>query len=324
MKLLLLKNTYELVTVSLLLVLPLLRTMEQTYSYYAYRKDLPELVVFSVWALIACVFVAPQPMLYWCRKKHPNVRCCIDWFTRTVIEPIIECVFSAMLKKSPNEDGKQDEVYTIFNYKVPEVYKLHLFVVILNLVGVALIQFVDDFVFEESYICNTDPDLACFRKFPKMSTPRLDCSNSSYFEENNITSVICYRFALRLGQATGSALGLVVTTALIFYPINYILIGLSQTLLMKYFKKTRKAPFPCIVHVCLCPAIIPIQILFAFVIVGLAVVLTYYQYQICTTSGQIVTVITKNCCITYTVAYSTIWFPWWSFTKKDEISYEQI
>ena len=91
-------------------------------------------------------------------------------------EPIIENVFRAMLKKSTDEDGKQ--VYTIFNYKVPEGYKLHLLAVMFNLVGVALIQFVDDFVFEESYICNTDPDMACFPKFPNMSTPCLDCSNT--------------------------------------------------------------------------------------------------------------------------------------------------
>ena len=82
----------------------------------------------------------PLAVLYCCCKKHPSARSCFDCITSKVTETIIENVFSAMLKKSPDEDGKQ--VYTIFNYRVPEGYKLHLLAVMFNLVGVALIQFV--------------------------------------------------------------------------------------------------------------------------------------------------------------------------------------
>ena len=318
MKFLLLKNTYELVTVSLLLVLPLLRTTEQTHSYYVYRKELPEIVVFSVWASISIFLAVFQAVLYCYHKKHQRLKS-FDWFTRTVIEPIIENVFSAMLEKS-RENGKR--VYGIFNYKLPEKYKYYLFVIINNLIGAALIQFIDDFVFEESYSCNTDPDLACFPKFPNMSTPRLNCSNASYLEENNINSVICYRLALRLGQATGSAIGIVATTALIFYPINYILIEVSQKLL-KCLKKP-KSCHCCLTGCCCLTSTSILQFLIAGIIIAPAVMLTIFQYQISSTEWQQRIIITKNICITYTLAYSTIFFPWCLFVNKDELSYEQI
>ena len=271
------------------------------------------MLIFSVWGLVSIILVWLQIVLYHCSKKHPNAKHCFDRITRTVTEPIIETVFSAMLKNSTNEDG--EKVYTIFNYKVPKVYKLHLFAIVLNLIGVASMQFLEDFVFEESHICSTDPQLACFRSFPNMSTPRMDCSNTSYLEDNNITSVICYRYVFRVGIATGSALGLVTTTALIFYPINLIIIMVSQIM-------RTKGNVCC----CICATILPIQLIVVAVIITATVLLCYNQYQTCSTKEQQETLIMKNICIGYTLAYCTMAFPWYLFKKKDENknSYEQL
>ena len=61
-----------------------------------------------------------------------------------------------------------------------------------------------------------------------MTTPRLDCSNTSYLEDNNITSVICYRHTFRLSTATGYALGLVASYALYITIINLLILKVSN------------------------------------------------------------------------------------------------
>ena len=153
-------------------------------------------------------------------NRSPSVkRQCITQF-------VIEQVFSTMLNTNTDRAGKK--VYTILNYQVPERYKVLMLAVVLTLMGVAWVVFWDRFLFEKSHICSTDPDLACFPANPNMSTPRLDCSDTSYLEDNNITSIICYRFVYILGTSIGTALGIVVTTALVIIIINLLLLKLSN------------------------------------------------------------------------------------------------
>ena len=56
----------------------------------------------------------------------------------------------------------------------------------------------------------------------------LDCHNMSYLQENNINSIICYRYVFRVGSATGSALGTVTTTVIFLLVITWILLKCSK------------------------------------------------------------------------------------------------
>ena len=160
-------------------------------------------------------------MTYACFSKAKDYS-----FTQHMAGFFVEHVFSVMLKSYIDKDG--NKVYTILNYKVPRIYIFGLFIMVLNLLEVAPMQFWDDFLFEETHGCTTDQTLNCFPKHPNKTTQRLDWSNTSYLEDNNITSVICYRLVFSLGAAIGSALGIVTTTALIIYFLTLLVHKVSK------------------------------------------------------------------------------------------------
>ena len=113
-----------------------------------------------------------------CIKNNKAVSCCWCGWTG----PVVQFVFGSVLKKHiDNEDGER--WYTIFNYKAPHCYKAILFSNVLQLIGIALMQFWDIFLIEESRICSTDPSLACFPSKPSLDTPHLDCSNTSLWRK---------------------------------------------------------------------------------------------------------------------------------------------
>ena len=180
----------------------------QTYSYYFTIKELPQFIFFSVWLLVIVSILNIVLCIFDGSK-------CLKWFSDHFRNPIIEVAFSAMLKRD-------DEELTIFNEKIPALYTHQLYNMALTMIGVAMIQFWDDFLIEESHICSTNPQIACFPVFPDMDTLRLDCSNTE------ITSVICYRFVFRIGSAAASALGVVTVTGLIVYFFNFAFVKISK------------------------------------------------------------------------------------------------
>ena len=188
----------------------------QTYSYYFTIKYLPQFIFFVLCVAVTLLLIPVHLML----KRSPKLkRYCKTQF-------LIMHVFSTMLNKQTDRAGKK--VYTILNYKVPERYQFLMLAMALSLIGVAGIEFWDIYLFEDSYICSTDPNLVCFPAYPNMTTPRLDCSDTSYLEDNNITSIICFRLMYRLGSATGSALGVITIEALLIIIITLLLLKVSN------------------------------------------------------------------------------------------------
>ena len=207
-----------------------------------------------------------------------------------------------MLNKQRNRNGKT--VYTILDYKVPKRYKVMMLAIAVSLIGVAARPFWRVCLFEKSYICSTDPKLACFPAQPNLTTPRLDCSDTSYLEDNNITSIICYRYVYNLSSATGAALGIIVIDALIIITITVILLKLSNG--SEWTK---------------CRAVLTVS----FQITTVAVVAVYIAilvYMFPTTGtytieNQIL-IIAQNAFTLYLILYSTVLFPWWSFKKMKD------
>ena len=269
----------------------------QTYRCYFWSREAIEITFF-------CLFVLPG--IFWpitsCWTSIMNneaLSCCGCGWT----EPVVQFVFGSVLKEHV-KDGERG--CTIFNYKAPRWYKAFLFSNVLQLLGIGLMQFWDNFLLEESRICTTDPNLACFRSNPTLSTLRLDCSNTSFIEKNNITSFSCYRFVFKLGPATGSAVGIVTTTAFIIkYIIPYFLLkiskGTSGSKCQKY-------------------STIVMQLTLALVAVLLTSLTIYLRYAISYSLFELLNAV-RYLPIGYLIASNIIFVPWYKF-ESDESSQE--
>ena len=166
--------------------------------------------------------------------------------------------------------------------------------VAISLTGVGGAVFWDYFVFEDSCICSTDPNLACFLAFPSLTTPRLDCSDTSYLEINNITSIICYKYSFALGSATGGALGVVTTYALVFIIKTLLLLKVSNG--SEWTK-------------CRAVLTVAIQITIVVTIFSIAIpVYTFLALNSYTIEKKIIRIMISGS-IVFTIIYSTVLFP---------------
>ena len=268
-----------------------METKGETYSYYFIMEYWPHFFLLALWAL-TLLLIPVQLML----NRSPKVKChCITQF-------LIENVFSILLKKHTDRAGKG--VYTISNYKAPDRYKFLMLAIALTLIGIVWIMFWDHFLLEKSHNCSTDPDLACFPAYPNISTPRLDCSDTSYLEDNNITSVICFRLVYRLGIATGSAVGIVTTTTMVIAIITSVLLKASNG---SGWNKYRAV------------LTVAIQITIVAITVGIAIAI--YLFHTSTSLAAVekqITRVVRDTSVTYTVIYITVLFPWWSFEQIND------
>ena len=258
----------------------------QTYSYYFTREYLPTLI-FSLFCVALSLLLIPVQLLL---KQSPILK----RYFKT--EFFIMLVFSTMLNKHRDRNGKT--VYTILDYKVSKRYKVMMLATALSLIGVAGGLFWYQFLFEKSHICSTDPDLACFPAYPNMTTPRLDCSDTSYLEVNNITSIICYRYAYYINRAIGSALGLTAVNVLFTIIINLLLLKVSNG--SEWTK---------------CRAVLTVvtERTTVTILAACIAIISYLTLKGISETIQLLIRITIQSCLLYTLVYSTVLFPWWSF-----------
>ena len=144
---------------------------------------------------------------------------------RKIAESATEIILSKILKKRRNKYGS--ESYIVFNYKAPYTHVFILFSILIQLISIAMIQFWDTFLLSETFGCTPNGFACCYSLNTTFNQP-LDCHNKSYLKENNINSIICYRYVFRLGAATGSALGTVTTTGILLLVITWILLKCSK------------------------------------------------------------------------------------------------
>ena len=150
--------------------------------------------------------------------------CCKD-LGRWIIyctETVVEHVLGKVLTRYHNNNGRR--IYIVLNYKAPKaVYTTIQSALLIQMVAVAAVQFCDNFFIEESHGCSTRGLICCYNT-DLWSGQYINCSNNN----NNYSEITCYRFVLKLGNATGSALGVVTTTALIVYLITIVLLKVSN------------------------------------------------------------------------------------------------
>lgn len=134
------------------------------------------------------------------------------------------CFFRNILEKSKDEEGK-GKVYTMFNFKAPPFMIYWLYNTLVQVTGLAFIEFWDDFLLEESFDGSTDKHIACFScDWPNQ---KLNCLN---LLDDNVTSnsIICYKFVFELGSALGSSLGVITTFGLGIYIAILLLLKFSN------------------------------------------------------------------------------------------------
>ena len=268
-----------------------METTGQNYSLYFTLEYLPPMIFFVLGTALSLLLIPVQLVL----NRSPKLK---RYFKTQLL---IKHIFSTMLNNYIDKSGKQ--ICTILNYKVPERYKVMMLAMMFSMTGVGGMRFWDISVFEDSYICSTDPDLACFPAYPSITTPRLDCSNTSFFEDNNITSVICYRHTFKLGQATGGALGIIAMNVLYIMFITVLLLKVSKG---SEWNKRR--------------AVLTIAIQITIVVITLVVLVSIFFLPgpKTTTLEKRIVLLIVNLSFHYTILYSTVLFPWWSFSKIND------
>ena len=270
------------------------RTMEatgQSYSFYFIREYLPPMILFTLCIALSFLLIPVQLLLNRCPK--------LKRFFKTQF--LIKQVFNTLLNKHRDKNGKI--IYIIMSYKVPGRYKVMMLAMALSMLGAGGVRYWDIYLFEETFICSSDPNFACFPAYPNLSTPCLDCSDTRYLEDNNITSVICYRYVYRLGQATGGAPGIITTIVLYIIIITVLLLKVSNG------NGSSK-----------CRAVLTVAIQITIVVIILLVVASssFLPAPIPSTNEkQIITNIASGS-FHYTILYSTVLFPWWSFKKIND------
>ena len=259
-------------------------------SDYEYVKMLLPCVVMFV---LVCIQLLNFCIIINC-VNYPRAGNC--WYDH-IVTPCVEQVFDDIFKNYESKD-KTEKAYIVFkHYKSSPFYTMWLFFLLLSLAGIAFIQFWNDFLLKEPYTCSTNPTLACFSASPSTYEEKLNCSNMSYLEENNITSVVCYKFVYQLGHATGSAVGVVTMNALIMCFKQFGLLHLSRC--------------------CKAPITIAIQFAAGLLIIGATTVL-YILQLLSSTSLDSWYPFIRTYFNGYIIAASALSFPWLSFKKIDD------
>ena len=272
----------------------------QNYSFYFIREYLPPMILFVLCTALSLLLIPVQLLL----NRSPKLK---RYFKTHFL---IKQVFSTLLNKCIDKSGKQ--IYTILNYRVPERYKVMMLAMALSMLGAGGVTFCDIYLFEDSYICSTDPNLACFPAYPNLTTPRLDCSDTNYLEDNNITSVICYRLVYKLGQATGGALGTIA--------INVLFIIIITVLLLKVSNGSESNKRRAVLTIAIQITIVVIMLISVVFQIKVLPAPVYFTHE----KGIILFVASAS--FEYIIMYSTVLFPWWSFSKindKDENDKEE-
>ena len=263
----------------------------QNYTFYFIREYLPPMIFWVLCMALSLLLIPVQLLL----NRSPKLK----RYVKTQF--LIKHIFSTMLNNYIDKSGKQ--IYTILNYKVPERYKVMMLAMMFSMTGAGGLIFWDIYLFEDSYTCSTDPDLACFPAQPNITTPRLDCSNTSFLEDRNISSIICYRLVYKLGQATGGALGIITTNVLFIVVITVLLLKVSSG---SEWNKRR--------------AMLTIAIQITIVVITLVVTVSicFLPGPKTTTLEKLIIRLMLNLSFHYTILYSTVLFPWWSFSTIND------
>ena len=204
------------VTVAFLIHFPRFLLFCSTFWCYYYIQNLPGLFI----GVLVLIFQFPFTLLSMCL----NARCfrrfkvakCYQACGKTIIKHVLQHFLKA------HDDEEEEIYYIVFNYRIPVEHMYWLSNILIRAFFVALIQFLNNLLFDESRMCSAEPSLDCFST---NSFNKLNCPSISDVEE--LTTVICYKFVFHVGWATGSAIGTITATSITIYLIILLLLKIS-------------------------------------------------------------------------------------------------
>ena len=133
-------------------------------------------------------------------------------FQRKNIHNLVRKIFRVFDK------GDRDDQTLFSDYVVPHrfIYKL-LFVAVFIVGSVFWLKF----LIKDTFNCDSgDPSIDCFSEDNGTYGNSVDCS------DNNATDIICFKFVLEIGEAVGTAGGLLTICTIVFGVISWVLLAL--------------------------------------------------------------------------------------------------
>ena len=196
-----------------------------TYQTYFLVDLLPTVLVVFVAPLLFILVVAILCLLIVLScKKLSSLNCC-KGDLRNLLYHVIKHVYKRILYKSQIHPKQ----FVIAGYRAPKWYNFWLFCLLYGTAAFAGAAFWDKFLLENSTTCNSfDPELACFSLPASRSDSPVDCSDTDYLTNNNLTEFICFKFTLDFVNATGAAGGIFFLSAVVVGSITVLLLKCSQ------------------------------------------------------------------------------------------------
>ena len=119
--------------------------------------------------------------------------------------------------------------FVVAGFRAPKSYIFWLFSLLYGTAAFAGARFWDNFLLQESTTCNpADTELSCFSFPANLYDYPVDCSDTEYFTDNNLTEFICFKFTLDFGNASGAAGGTLVLTFLVITIITVNILKCSN------------------------------------------------------------------------------------------------
>ena len=260
---------------------------------YLIQSILLQLVVFTA-ITVACIPYLNK-LLWCCFRRVCNRQLWNKQWLQNKVDAVVERVFDRILTKHGSEE--EGNVYTVMNYKAPHSYTNLLFLTFIILIISAIVQFWDDFLLEESYECSTETLVCCYS-----GSSKFDCSNAT---DKNNNPVICLKFVLKLGTATGSTLGIIGTIVLTIFAITWCL--------LKIFKGSRRGWWRALLTVFF-------QVTATLIVLAATMVLCNQRMMLYPGfSTKHLEKLAEIYHIGLLISIYIVFFPWRKFVKNDDI-----
>ena len=137
-------------------------------------------------------------------------------FQRKNIHNLVRKIFRVFDK------GDRDDQTLFSDYVVPHRFIYKLLFVAVFISGLVGSVFWLKFLIKDTFNCDSgDPSIDCFSEDNGTYGNSVDCS------DNNATDIICFKFVLEIGEAVGTAGGLLTICTIVFGVISWVLLALS-------------------------------------------------------------------------------------------------
>ena len=137
-------------------------------------------------------------------------------FQRKNIHNLVRKIFRVFDK------GDREDQTLFSDYVVPHRFIYKLLFVAVFISGLVSSVFWLKFLIKDTFNCDSgDPSIDCFSEDNGTYGNSIDCS------DNNATDIICFKFVLEIGEAVGTAGGLLTICTIVFGVISWVLLALS-------------------------------------------------------------------------------------------------